>query len=120
MTIGATAAQERGPSARRGARGRRRCGTVPGIVRDMRHRRFGWSGLLLIAGFCWASAARADILPEPSRPTDWDEHPAPTPDVPLEDALVRRLLPLLALGMAGGTAVAAMQRARTLASVRRG
>ncbi|MDC3958817.1 hypothetical protein [Polyangium jinanense] len=81
----------------------------------MRRRTLGVCGLVLLTALFWAGAARADILPEPERPTDWDEHPAPTPEVPLEDALARRLLPLLALGMAGGTALVAAQRGRALA-----
>ncbi|TKD00911.1 hypothetical protein [Polyangium fumosum] len=86
----------------------------------MKRRGLGWSALVLFTWFSWVDAARADILPEPSRPKDWDEHPAPTPDVPLEDALARRLLPLLAIGMAGGSALVALKRARIHVSARRG
>jgi len=81
----------------------------------MRRRSLGFGGLVLIAGLCWAGVARADVLPDPERPKDWNEHPAPTPDVPLES----RLLPWVALGMAGLTAAAAARRARVLAGAER-
>ncbi|MDI3291384.1 hypothetical protein [Polyangium sp. 15x6] len=80
----------------------------------MRRRSLGGCGLVLLAALFWAGAARADVLPEPGRPGHWDEHPAPTPEVPLEETLARRLLPLLALGMAGCTALAAARRGRVL------
>lgn len=86
---------------------------------SMKYRPLGWSAALLFLAVFWVGPARADVLPEPERPSDWDEHPAPTPEVPLDDALARRLLPLLALGMAGCTAAAALRRARALRSVRR-
>ena len=81
----------------------------------MRRRFLGVCGLVLLTAWFWAGAARADVLPDPARPADWDEHPAPTPEVPLEETLARRLSPLLALGMAGGTALAATQRRRAFA-----
>jgi hypothetical protein len=86
----------------------------------MRKRHFGWGTLVLIAGLCWVGVAQADILPEPERPKDWDEHPAPTPDVPLEDAFARRILPWLALGMAAFAAAATARRARGLPNAERG
>ena len=67
---------------------------------------------MLSAGLCWMGPARADVAPDPQRPKDWDEHPAPTPEVPLDESFARRLLPFLALGMAGCTAAAAAARAR--------
>ena len=79
----------------------------------------GVCGFVVLTAWFWAGAARADVLPAPERPADWDEHPAPTPEVPLEETLARRLLPLLALGMAGGTALAATQRRRAFARVGR-
>jgi hypothetical protein len=94
--------------------------TSRAILRVMRRQGLGWSGFVLIAGLCWTGAARADIAPRPERPKDWDEHPAPTPDVPFEDALARRLLPWVALGISALTAAAAARRVRILASAERG
>lgn len=62
---------------------------------------------LALGGLLWGSAARADIPPDPRRPT-WDEHPAPMPDPPPEKPLVWVLATAL-LGL-GGIAVAARSK----------
>jgi hypothetical protein len=74
--------------------------------------------LLLMA---WALPAKADVLPEPQRPTDWDEHPAPLPNPPPEKELTQRILLLaIPLSLAGAGLAAARWRARSLGRMEQG
>lgn len=81
-------------------------------------RYLGFGGLALCASLSWMGLVRADIAPmpekppPPERPKDWDEHPAPMPEVPLEDTLARRIGALLVLGTAGYLVITA-RRGRT-------
>ncbi|MEZ4452976.1 MAG: hypothetical protein R3B09_26185 [Nannocystaceae bacterium] len=65
----------------------------------------------LAVGLAFALAApgdaRGDLLPEPSVPAEWEEHPAPLPEPPPEkpvdwapDAAPSRTLPLMLLALA--------------------
>jgi hypothetical protein len=51
-----------------------------------------------LAAVAVAPAVRADLLPEPQRPS-WNEHPAPQPDPPPERELERLALVAVALGV---------------------
>lgn len=46
--------------------------------------------------------ARADVLPEPERPSEWNEHPPPPPPPPPEKDLTRALWPMGILAAAVG------------------
>lgn len=72
-----------------------------------------WLVCVWILFTTFAANVRADIAPEPERPVDWDEHPSPMPQEPPEEALARRLAPLVALGLSGLTLAFMAKRART-------
>ncbi len=58
-----------------------------------------------------AEAARADVLPPPTRP-EWNDPPAPLPE-PLEDDAWRWLVPIAVLAAAGTAAVHLRRTARS-------
>ncbi len=77
-------------------------------------RTLGYCGLALCAIVSFLGVARADVAPNPERPKDWNEYPEPMPEVPDDKPLERRLVPLLALGLAGCTLVVTVRRKRTI------
>lgn len=60
----------------------------------------------------WSTTARADILPDPHRPIDWDERPLPQPEPPPDKELVHALfIGAAALVLASGIHASGRRRA---------